>query len=81
MTKFHTQELRAFIAFFRHPKTMLMVSIETGILRADLCRYVARWRQQGRITIVKQGLCRISKHRAGYYSTNPDIVSKEVCDG
>lgn len=61
---------RAFTAFSSHPKTMLMVSIETGILRANLCRYIAKWRQSNSIELVKTGICPISKHRAGFYTTN-----------
>ena len=47
-THFQTQMQRVFTALYRQPKTMLMVSIETGI-------------------------CPISKHRAGFYTTNPDL--------
>ncbi|MDX9846656.1 MAG: hypothetical protein RBT74_06725 [Tenuifilaceae bacterium] len=52
------------------PKTMLQVSKETGILRANICRYVAKWKRTNRIILHGFGLCPISKHRAGYYSTN-----------
>lgn len=55
------------------PKTMLMVSIETGILRANICRYVAEWEKENRICIVRKGICQISKHRAGFYITNPEL--------
>ena len=67
------QEKRVFKAFHSHPKTMLMVSVETGILRANICRYVAEWGKENRICIVRKGICPISKHRAGFYTTNPDL--------
>lgn len=70
-----TQMQKVFTAFHKQPKTMLMVSIETGILRANICRYVAKWRKQNRICIVRKGICPISKHRAGFYTTNPDLFS------
>ena len=70
---FQAQMQRVFAAFLRHPKTMLMVSIETGILRANICRYVAEWGKENRICIVRKGICPISKHRAGFYTTNPDL--------
>ena len=70
---FQGQTQRVFTAFLRHPKTMLMVSIETGILRANICRYVAEWGKENRICIVRKGICPISKHRAGFYTTNPDL--------
>ena len=70
---FQAQMQRVFTAFLRHPKTMLAVSIETGILRANICRYVAEWGKENRICIVRKGICLISKHRAGFYTTNPDL--------
>jgi hypothetical protein len=72
-TYFQAQAKRVFAAFYRHPKTMLMVSVETGIERANLCRYVAEWEKQNRICIVRKGICPISKHRAGFYTTNPEL--------
>lgn len=72
-THFQAQMKRVFTALYRQPKTMLMVSVETGILRANICRYVADWQKQGSIHLLKQGLCKVSKHRAGYYTTNPEL--------
>jgi len=72
-THFQAQMKRVFAALYRQPKTMLMVSIETGILRANICRYVAKWEKQNCIKIVRKGICPISKHRAGFYTTNPDL--------
>ena len=74
-TNFRVQTRRAYKAFYSKPKTMLMVSIETGILRANLCRYVAEWQKQNRIKKVTTRKCKISKHRAGYYSTNPIFMN------
>lgn len=70
---FEVQMKRVFAALYRQPKTMLMVSIETGILRANICRYVAEWEKENRICIVRKGICPISKHRAGFYTTNPEL--------
>ena len=70
---FQGQMQGVFTAFLRHPKTMLAVSIETDILRANICRYVAEWEKENRICIVRKGICPISKHRAGLYTTNPDL--------
>jgi len=73
-THFQTQMKRVFTSLYRQPKTMLMVSIETGILRANICRYVAEWGKENRICIVRKGICPISKHRAGFYTTNPELL-------
>jgi hypothetical protein len=73
---FEAQMKRVFAAFKRKPSTMLMVSIETGILRANICRYVAEWQKQGSIRLLKQGFCKISKHRAGYYTTDTNLFTQ-----
>jgi len=70
---FPAQIKRVFSALYRQPKTMLMVSIETGILRANICRYVAKLRKQNSIRIVQKSICPISKRRAGYYTTNTEL--------
>jgi hypothetical protein len=77
-THFQVQMKRIFAAFYRQPKTMLMVSVETGILRANICRYVAEWEKQNCIKIVRKGICPISKHRAGFYTTNPELFPSIV---
>ena len=79
-THFQGQMQKVIAALYRQPKTMLMVSIETGILRANICRYVAEWEKENRICIVRKGICPISKHRAGFYTTNPELfpTSKQL---
>ncbi|WP_226998289.1 hypothetical protein [Aquirufa nivalisilvae] len=69
---------QVFTAFKHKPSTMLMVSIETGILRANICRYVAEWQKQGRIHLFQQGLCKVSKHRAGYYTTDTNLFTQPL---
>lgn len=71
--QFQAQMKVVFRAFSERPKTMLMVTVETGVLRANICRYVAEWRKENRIDEVKKGLCPISKHRAGFLTTNPSL--------
>src|SRR5574344_398654 len=71
---FQAQTRRAYKAFYSKPKTMLMVSIETGILRANLCRYVAKWKKQNTIEIIGFGICPISKSTGvQFLTTNPDL--------
>jgi hypothetical protein len=60
-------------AAFKAPATMLTVSIKTGILRANICRYVAHLRKTDSIHLVKFDICPISKHKAGFYTTNKDL--------
>ena len=75
---FVTQMETVFAAFQRRPATMLMISIETGILRANICRYVSEWQRQGKIKLQKQGFCKISKHRAGYYTTDTNLFTQTL---
>lgn len=63
-------------SFYNAPKTMLMASKETGILRANICRYVATLRESDKIAEVKKGLCKISKHKAGFLTTDPNQFPK-----
>lgn len=70
---FYCQTTTVFNTLFKQPKTMLMVSVETGILRANICRYIAEWQKENRVCVVKKGFCPITKHRAGFYTTNPDL--------
>ena len=63
-------------AFYNQPKSMKMVEVDTGIDRANICRYVKTLRKSDKIAIVKTKLCSITKHRAGYLTTNPDLFPK-----
>jgi hypothetical protein len=71
-----TQTKRVFKSFYEAPKTMLMVSNETGILRANICRYVRKMRQYDNIAEVKKGFCKVSNHRAGFLTTDPNQFPK-----
>jgi len=71
------QTTKVFSSLYRQPKTMLMVEVETGIMRSNICRYVDKWRKQNRIEIVRFGICPISKS-AGvqFLTTNPELFPK-----
>ena len=75
-TDFEAQMNVVFKSFCERPKTMLMVSIETGVLRANICRYVAKWRKLERITPVRTDYCKITKHLADYLTTDPHQFPK-----
>lgn len=66
----------AFEAFIEKPRTMLMVSEETGISRANLCRYVSLWLKSNSIHTVGLGLCDISNCPATILTMNPNLISK-----
>ncbi len=71
---FRPQMKIVFEAFSERPKTMLMVEIETGIMRSNITWYVDEWRKQNRIAEIKKGICPISRHtEVGYFSTDQKL--------
>ena len=66
---FSAQRAIVFHSFLSQPKTMLQVSVETGILRANICRYISNFREVDWVEVAHTGLCPISKHRANFYQT------------
>jgi hypothetical protein len=66
---FKGELLVTYIAFMPKPATMRMVEVSTGILRPNICRYVARLKKLGLITFQGQGYCPHTKHLAGFYIT------------
>ncbi|MDR2083715.1 MAG: hypothetical protein LBP67_01805 [Bacteroidales bacterium] len=58
-----------------------MVAQETGIYRANICRYVREFKKNDRLFLVRKGICPISKHRAGFYTSNEDNIEFTYKDG
>ena len=76
---FQAQMKRVFTALYRQPKTMLMVEVETGIMRSNITRYVAKWKKQDCIKIVRLGICPISKSTGvQFLTTNPELFKSIV---
>ncbi|MDR1584203.1 MAG: hypothetical protein LBS55_13285 [Prevotellaceae bacterium] len=63
-------------SFKERPKTMLQASIETGILRANICRYIADMEEKGYIQVIRKGRCPYTRFRAGFYSTDEALFTK-----
>jgi hypothetical protein len=64
-------------SFLLRPSTRLMIARATGIDRGNICYYVGMLREAGRITVVKHGLCLISKHQAEYLTTDPALMPQD----
>lgn len=62
------------LAAFSTPKTMLMVAKETGIERANICRFVSYAVRLGTLFLIGYNLCAITLHMAGYYSTDRTLA-------
>ena len=52
---------------------MKMVEVDTGIDRANICRYVRTLRKSDKIAKDKTELCVITKHRDGYLKNNSKL--------
>lgn len=71
--EFRAQYQIVYQSFKEHPKTMLDVSLETGILRANICRYVADMEDKGLIQLLFKTEDSHTKFTAGYYTTDKEL--------
>ncbi|MDR3226152.1 MAG: hypothetical protein LBT56_00575 [Prevotellaceae bacterium] len=66
-------------AFFQKPCTMMEVAKNTGIERANICRYVSKLRKCDNIWLVNIGRCPITGHKkVGNLTTNPKFAPKNI---
>jgi len=72
------QMRRFFECLKERPKTTAMAADETGIMRANLTRYVATFEKKGIITTVEKKKCEYTGHLAKYYSTDPAYFPDET---
>lgn len=75
--KFQAQYQIVYQSFKERPKTMLDVSLETGVLRANICRYVADIEDKGLIQLLYKTEDKHTKFTAGYYTTDKNLFHKE----
>jgi len=74
---FESQKRKVLKAFKVKPCTMLMVALETGILRANICRFVREFEKRGLLVKLYTGTCPITKHPSvGFYSSDPDLIKE-----
>lgn len=74
--EYRSQYQTVFQSFKEHPKTMLDVSLETGILRANICRYVADMEDKGLIQLLYKAGDGNTKFTAGYYTTDKELFNQ-----
>lgn len=55
-----------------------MVSKATGIPQKNICRYKRDLQQAGLLCEVRKGICELTKFRAYYLTTNPDLFPKSL---
>ena len=73
---FASQYKIVYQSFLEQPKTMLQVSVETGILRANICRYVDDMRDKNLAQEIRKGHCPFTHFVAGFYSTDKTLFVK-----
>ena len=76
MKKSKTQLIRVYNSLLEKPKTMKMVDVDIGIERAYICWAVKKLREQGRLQVFETKLCEITKHSAGYLTTDSELFKK-----
>ena len=74
--RFINQYQIVYHSFLERPKTMLEASIETGILRANICRYIAEMEEKEQIRVIRKGYCPYTRFMAGFYSTDKALFTK-----
>lgn len=71
--RFRAQNQIVYQHFKERPKTKLDVPLETGILRSNICRYVADMEDKGLIQLLYKTEDRHTKSTAGYYTTDNEL--------
>lgn len=69
----NTQLNLVYSSLLEKPKTMKMVEVDTGIERCYICWSVKKLREQGRLQVFETTLCKITKHKAGYLTTDREL--------
>jgi hypothetical protein len=70
---YRDQLSRVYDAFFDAPMTMKEADKFCGVMRESICRYVRTLRLSRRIKLIGKRYCKVTKHLAGVYTTNPDF--------
>lgn len=61
----------------QEPMTLWMVEKRTGIRREYVCNCTSKLRQQRRIQLLHKARCKVSGHKAGYYTTNTALFKSQ----
>jgi len=73
----HLAELKqVYLYLFRHSATMKEVDRATGIMRESICWYLRKLRKRDLLYIVGKRLCKVTKHMAIEWTTDPQKVLK-----
>lgn len=73
-TNFQVQLKKVYKSFFNKPQTMKEVDVSTGVIRENICWHCRELRKQNILFPTKKRYCRITKHRATEWTTNPELI-------
>ncbi|MNQ40731.1 hypothetical protein D3C85_543920 [compost metagenome] len=72
-----TTQLKTIFHYLQnHTATASMVSEATGIPQKSICRYKRDLEKRGLLCEVRKGFCELTKFRAWFLTTNPDLFPK-----
>lgn len=60
----------------KHTATASMTAEATGIPQKSICRYKRDLEKRGLLCEVRKGFCELTKFRAWYLTTNPELFPK-----
>jgi hypothetical protein len=72
--KFDSQLEQVYQSFHSKPQTMKECDVAIGVMRSNICWYCRTLRRQNLLHVVGKRVCRITKHMANVYTTNPALV-------
>jgi hypothetical protein len=59
---------------FKEPMTMKEADVQTGVMRENICRYVAELQSQGRIAVTMRRKCKITGYpNVKEYTTDENL--------
>ena len=75
--KVSTSQLKTIFNYLQsHTATASMVADATGVPQKSICRYKRDLQKRGLLYEVKKGFCELTKFRAWYLTTNPDLFPR-----
>lgn len=69
------QKSKVFLYLKLHTATATMVTEATGVPQKNVTRFKREFEKQGLLRELYKGLCKITKYRASYLSTNSKLFS------
>lgn len=72
-----TTQLKTIFEYLQnYTATASMTAEATGIAQKSICRYKRDLEKRGLLCEVRKGFCELTKFRAWYLTTNPDLFPK-----